>query len=263
MHRQQEARPRAHPRIPVEREAAARDDAVGVGMEVKIPRPGVQDRRHAEHDRAAEPSRIAPEDRERASGALQQQVEDERAVAPRELAQLGRQSEHHMEVVDGQDAVEARLQPARPAHGLALGAVAIAARVVRRALVPARRAHVDVAAERSRATEHHIAGDAGLTRAERVRAHVRGQGAPKDVGDLQSRPVASRRFARFARSTVGVLGHCSPSAEDLSARRPDQVEGTWHLAQAGRGQVQVLGRAPDGRVAEQHLHRAHVGACLQ
>jgi hypothetical protein len=103
---------------------------MGVRVQVQIARPGVQDRGHAKLRGLAEPSRVAPERQQRLGGALEQQVEDEGAVALGQLVQLAGQSEDDVEVVHRQDAIEPLLHPARSAQRLALGAVAVTTGIV-------------------------------------------------------------------------------------------------------------------------------------
>jgi hypothetical protein len=203
--RQQEIRRRADPGLAVGREPTAGDDAVGVGMKMQVARPGVQDGGDAKLGGRSEPFRIASEGQERVGGALEEQVEDERAVAPSELAQIARQREHDMEVMDWQDAVEPLLYPARAAQRLALGAMTIATGIVGRPLEAARRADLEVAAEDCGATGHHVSRDAVFHGAEDVLVPQGREVAAKDLGHLE--PRLGVYDWRRARRTSGVFGH--------------------------------------------------------
>ena len=162
----------------------------------------MQDGGDAELGGRPEPLRIAPEGQERCGGALEQQVEDEGAVAAGELAQIARQREHDVEVLDGEDAVEPLLHPARTAQRLALGAMTVAARIVGRPLEAARGADVQVAAEHGGATGHHIARDAVFHGSERMLVPEGREVAAKDLGHLE--PRLGMYDGRRARRTSGV-----------------------------------------------------------
>ncbi len=76
--------------------------------------------------------RVAGEREEGLRRAREEHIEDRGARAPRDGAQLGGQRESHMEVVHWQEPLEPLVDPSCLRERLALGAVPIAARVVRR-----------------------------------------------------------------------------------------------------------------------------------
>ena len=147
-------------------EAAAGHDAMNVRMKNEITGPGVDDGGNPEH--AAQALRIAGELQEGSGGRGDQEVEEESLVCPHELAQLGGQREHDVEVGDGQRAFHALAHPSCLWQGLALGASAVATRVVDLALAPAIRTHVAVPAEGAGAADRDIPQRPALHRTERM-----------------------------------------------------------------------------------------------
>jgi hypothetical protein len=100
----------AHP-ARVVGESAAGDDGVHVRMEMELARPGMKHHRDAEL--GAEALRITPEGEQGLRRAREEHVEDRLARAPRHGAQLRRQREDDVEVVHGQEALDALVDPAR------------------------------------------------------------------------------------------------------------------------------------------------------
>jgi hypothetical protein len=91
-----------------------------------------------------------------------------------------------VEVGDRQESLQARLQPVGALAGLALGAVAVAARVVGDAGEAAGVAAVDVPAQLGRAAGGQPAQDLGLVGRQRVTLAVGRPVAAQDVPDLPS-----------------------------------------------------------------------------
>ena len=158
--------------------------------------PGVE--HGGEADAGAEMLWIGADDEQRLGRRAEQQIVDHRLVLIGERGDLGRQGEDHVEVVDRQQIGLAGGEPILRRPALALGAMAVAARVVSDPAVAAILATLDMAAEGRRAaaldSRHHL---------ELAQAQMPGIGpAPggamvmKDVGDLQPR-AAHRRQARL------------------------------------------------------------------
>lgn len=178
-----------------------------VRVEAKVARPGVEDARDAEL--GAEPTRIAPELEERL-GRREEQVEELLAIGHHEATELGGQREDDVKRMRGEHAFHPSRDPARLRQGPALRAVTVAARVVGDGLMPARKAHVDVSAQRRGPATRDGAQDGVLIGREGVRAH---EGLPveaDDVRDLECGPVvrappqtagARARAARVSRSS--------------------------------------------------------------
>ena len=78
-------------------------------------------------------------------------------VRQRQFGDLGRQREDHVEVLDRQQVLGLAVEPAGAGQGLALGTVAVAARVVGDALVAAVEAALDVPAQRRGAAAGQVA----------------------------------------------------------------------------------------------------------
>ena len=146
-------------------------------------------------DAGAEVPRIGGDGEQRLGRAAEQQVVDHRLVLVRDRGDLGRQGEDQVEVADRQQIGRARGKPVPCRRALALGAMAVAARVVGDPAVAAIFAALDVPAEGGRAAlldgRHHL---------ELVEAHMPGIGAApaspmamKDVSDLQPRWAHRRR----------------------------------------------------------------------
>jgi hypothetical protein len=109
-------------------------------------------------------------------------------------------------------------------------------------------------AERSGATAHHVAGDT-LARRRRGVAVAEGfEVVPEDVGHFE--PGTLHRPDRPRAGTR----HRTRSADRGSLRRADEVDRAGHLPKLRGGQVEILRRRFQVRMAEQELHRAHIGA---
>jgi hypothetical protein len=130
-------------------------------------------------------------------GCLEQQVVDDRLVLVGDIGDGRRQREHHMIVRHRQQVGLARGQPVHCRRALALGAMPVAARIVRDLAVRALLAARDVTAKRRRAAvldrRHHL---------ELAEADMAGIGpapcravAAEDVRDLQ-------RWTRHAQARV-------------------------------------------------------------
>lgn len=124
----EKARVGAHPAGAVVGEPSGGDDAVNVWVEAEIAGPGVKDR--GDSERGAEAR--AAELKERATGSGKKGIEEHFATVERQRAELARQGEDDMKVLDRKRARLARCKPALRRQRLALGTVAVAARVIRR-----------------------------------------------------------------------------------------------------------------------------------
>ena len=243
-----------NPACAVEGESAAGDDAMDVRMKLEFAGPGVQDTGDRELRGVLEPLRVPGERVESGGGALDEQVVQARPIESDQAVQLARHGEDDVEILRGQDARHALLDPARLPQRLALGAMAVATRIVGGPREAARGAHLEMPAERSGATAHHVAGDA-LARWRRDVALAEGlEVVAEDVGHFESGTLD-----RSARPRSGTL-HGTGSADRGSLRRADEVDRARHLPKLPGGQVEILRRRFQVRMAEQELHRAHIGA---
>jgi hypothetical protein len=195
-HRHQEAGSASHPACAVERDPAARDDHVQMRMVGHRRAPGVE--HGSGTDAGAEVLGIGRDGEQRLGRRLEQRVVDHRHVLVGDRGDLGRQGEDQVEVADRQQIGLAGGEPVLRRRALALGTMAVAARVVGDPAVAAILAVLDMTAEGCRAAafdgRHHL---------ELAEAHMPGIGsAPggrmvmEDVCDLQLR-AAHRRRARL------------------------------------------------------------------
>jgi hypothetical protein len=117
-------------------------------------------------------------------GSLEQEIVDHRLVVPGEIADRGRQREHHVEVGQGQQLGLAICEPVPRRRALAFGAVPVAAGVVGDADVATLLAALDMPAEGCRA-----AGLDGAHHLELAEADVAGMGgapgSPMSAEDIR------------------------------------------------------------------------------
>jgi len=121
-----------------------------------------------------------------------------------------------VEVSDGQDPLEPLGDPSLLRETPTLGAVPIAARVVCGLRVAARRAHVEVSAERGRATESDRAERALLIEGQRASVLERTAMRADDIGDLEARAIAC--------GALVVRRHGVALPEERGLRRAQEVE---------------------------------------
>ena len=159
-------------------------------------RPGVE---HADHAQgAAHEARVLSQLlRSRGRGAKEQAI-DQLLVAARDLAQFLRQGEGEQKVGDRQEQRLLLLQPFLPGRVLALGTVAILARMVAVALLAALGTLVDLSAERF--------GAALLDVRHRVQ-----------VAGRHARPVLLAVLRSIAAKDLGQLYHVSPAISRSTA----------------------------------------------
>jgi hypothetical protein len=110
------------------REATASEDAVDVWLKPQVAGPGMKDGRHAEL--GTEALIVVAELEQRVGRRREQEVEDRLPVLQRQRRDLVGQGEHDVEVVCGQHAFHAFLDPRRLGEGLAFRTVSISAGVV-------------------------------------------------------------------------------------------------------------------------------------
>ena len=182
--------------LPVAGEAAGRDDRVHVRVEAQVARPGVQHERGTEDGVEAAQAELE----QRVGRSAKERVEDLTRREPREQAQLGRQREDDMEVPDVEQALGAPVDPLLLGERLALRTMPVAARVVRRMLVVAPRAVVDMASERRGAALPDVRQHPPLLTRQRVQDFEPRAVRAHDVADVEPRSPGLRR-ARAHRRT--------------------------------------------------------------
>ena len=146
LHRQEEPRAAADPPGAIQRQPAAWHDDMDMRVMGHRRSPCVQHRCHA--DPGAKMLRIGGDGQQRLGRCLEQQTIDRRLVLIRDIRDRRRQREDHMEVLDRQQVLDARLHPFPRRGPLALRAMPVAARVVGDVLVTALGAGRHMAAER-------------------------------------------------------------------------------------------------------------------
>jgi hypothetical protein len=169
-------------------------------MEREVTRPRVQDGGETELRACRPESTGGPAElHQRLARARKEQPEERAAVALHEPTQLGGQGEDHVKVMHRQEPHEALLKPTLPSEALALRAVPVATRVVRRPLKAAARTPVEVSTKRGRATPLQVPQDAprGL-RQRAVARHGRAIAARKRT----HRERARRRYRRTSRGVA-------------------------------------------------------------
>ena len=122
-------------------------------------------------------------------GGAEQEAVDLPRVLQGDRAERRRERKDHMKVFDRQQLRFPGLHPLRRGGGLALGAVAVAARVVGDLLMPAPVALLDVPAQGRGPAGRDVAAGAALLRRERVAVPVE-EGitmGPEDIGHFEPR----------------------------------------------------------------------------
>lgn len=117
--------------LSIERNAAARHDAVDVRVVRERRAPGMKHRRQA--DPGAEVLRVGGDGEERLGRDLEQDVVDHGLVVIGDVADRRRQGEHHVVIRQGQQLSRAIGKPFLRCRSLALGTVPVAAGARRQA----------------------------------------------------------------------------------------------------------------------------------
>lgn len=225
LHRQEEARFANDPALAVERDAAAGDDTMDMGMMGERLAPGVENREQT--DLGAEALQICGERHGRLGCAAHQRGVEKPLVLEGDLGL-------------------ARVEPGGSRRALAFWTMPVAAGVVGDASRAAIIALLDMAAERRRPARRDRAHDASFAAADLpcVIAKIGIAMAAEDVGELDRRPLHARSLGRR---------HLQGKAVQGALRPADQMRRDLRVARRRR---QML-------VAEQHLDDANVDAALQ
>ena len=194
---------------------AGGDDGVHVRVKAKVARPCVQHHRDAEQPAESRVSQLE----ERFARGAEQGFEEKLREGSGERTQLTRKGEDDVEVADGQDASGASSDPLLLGERLALGAMAIAAGVESGLFETAVAAHVEMAAERSRATELDGRKHPPLRQRQVKPLLELGAVRSDDVGNLETRPPGGCRAvghgAQLSRSSASCRAGSSPSKPGL------------------------------------------------
>lgn len=173
--------------------------------------PGVQHREEA--DLGAEVAGIGGDPPQRLGGGLEEQAIDGTLVLERQRREPIGQGEDDVEVLDGQELVEALLQPPLLGQRLALRTVPVAAGVVGVAQLAAAIADLEVAPEHGRAAGLDRPHDAVLLgRHHRTVSVTVGRTVePEDVGHLPRWP--GHQPDRSGSASSGLRTACSRSSD--------------------------------------------------
>src|SRR5215467_3833477 len=116
--------------------------------------PGMKQAKEA--DPGAQALRVGGDLEQGLGSRSKQQVIDDSFVLQRQCRELLRQGKHHMEILDGQQFISARLHPLGSGCSLALGAMAITAGVICDLLIAALIALFEMTAQGSGPTSHNV-----------------------------------------------------------------------------------------------------------
>ena len=249
--RKEEAGMGGNPARAVWRERAAGHDAVHMHVLRERLAPGVEDGGHAELP--AQVPGIAAEAQERGGRGLKEQTIEQARVALRQRVERVRQREDDVKVRNRQDLAPAGGQPALGGHALALGAMAVAARVVGDPLGAARCADGAMAPEGRGAARRDRTQGAALSAAQRMGALIRRAVSTDDVSELDPGPPLSADPHGGRRRR----GHASGSG------RLGQIERRAGGEHVPRREVQIARGGGEVAMAEQVLDRRQIAAGLE
>ena len=241
-HRKEEARPATNP-APIGGKAAARHEAMSVGMMRQRLAPGVEDGDHP--GLGTEVPGINGDTADRFGGHLQQNVVDDRLVLQRDGGDGCRHRKDDMEVGNGQQVGLTIGKPLGARQTLALRAVPVAAAVVGDADLTAIVALFDVTAERRGAARLDGRHDAALVGQE-----------PTTLRDAERLAVAAEdvRHLQYGTHEAALLGR-----DNLQGQRVERTRCSGD--QAGRD-LGVTSRRLQMGVTEQDLDDPDVGTAF-
>ena len=171
----------------VRREPAAGDDAMDMGVQREVLTPGMQHREHA--DLGTQVPGVGGHFEEGFRGGPHEQAVHLTRVVQRDRTESTGEREGDVEVRCVEQVGGLGFQPSRGGRGLALGAMAIATRVVGHFLVPALRALQDVSTQGGGAAGSQVVEGAALhgRQARTVLLQERVVTAPDDLGHFEPR----------------------------------------------------------------------------
>ena len=181
--------------------------------------------KHGGHaDLSAKMVRVASDRQQSLGGGLKEDSVDEGLVAQGERIEIVGQREDDVEVRRRQQALEPLREPLRSSGALALGAMPVAAGVIRDALVAAAVACVHVPAQCGGAARGDVSQDALLGARRGMCEPVLFSVRTHHVGDLEARSLAL---------------HDGASAEDAGRGRAEQIERASRVPDVLRAHVRV------------------------
>ena len=230
-------------------ETSGRDDAMGVGMEAQVARPGVQHTGHSKLRMQAAETKVEQGSR----GRFEQQVVHFGGIHPSQRAQFLGQGEDHMEILRGNDSLAALFDPSCLGQGLALGTVAIAARIVGGPFVSARRADVQMPAQLGGPALLDGSDDFALFRRRRVLVTKGPAGGAEDVSHFQTGPPLPRL------GSTRLDDHRALPGRRGFFRLREPVERAGDLLEVPGADLCVMGRGLKIRMPEQSLNHSDIG----
>ena len=184
-------------------------------MMLQVLAPSVEDGEKA--DLSSEMLGVGGDPTKGLGGGLKEEAVDHPGVLQGDRVERRGESEDDMEVFDGEQLGLACLHPVGGSGGLALGAVAVAARVVGDLLMPAPVTRLDVPAQRGGPTGGDVAKHAALPRRERAVVPLEKGVAvsSQDVGHFEPGSVhgCGRPSADGPRRSSGLCVACSTAVE--------------------------------------------------
>jgi len=204
--------------------------------------PGVKDGKEAEF--CAQMLWISRYCQQRLAGAAEQQIVNQPRVLESKVGKRIRQGEDYVVVGDREQFFLPSLEPFGLGQRLALGAVAVATRVVRGDSMPAPIALLDVTAECGRTTLNNCTQDAALLTASPVTVLLEESFdvPPNHIGDFKGWP-----------------GHCAASAIDRW-KQVERADGSPNRCLRDVG-IDCCGL--QAVVTQQKLYRSDVGASFE
>src|SRR5450432_4058344 len=156
-----------------------------MGMQQQVLSPGMQD--HGEANPCPQSSRVASQCQKGSRSCLEQQgVESSRVLEHQGVKQIG-QCEHDVEVRNGEQPLQASLEPDGSLNRLALGTMAISAGVVSNANILAGTAAFDMTSQGCGAALHQMSYHLGLFRREWMTVTILAPVGAENVRDFEFR----------------------------------------------------------------------------
>ena len=175
-----------------------------------------------------------------------------------ERVELGGEGEDDVVMADGQDALGPCLDPRRLGQGLAVGAMAIAARVVHRHLVMALGAGVEMPSRRCGAATKDVTKEPSLLRRQEAACIIVETVAAEDVHHFRALRWCRRPLSRSGGPGAGGWHGLARQLVGLG-----QLQKVGQLGDVVDTDLGVAGGAPEALVPEQCLDHPDIDPGLQ
>jgi hypothetical protein len=178
--------PRRKPPVLLGGQGATRDETMHVEMLVQVLPPGMED--HRGPQASAQPAWVTPEGVQRVPRALEEERVEDTGISLGQRIQGVGECKHTVEIRDGQEIGQARLDPPGLGQRLALGAMPIATRMVPGLIRAAVVALQQVPTEGGRPALLDRAHHPELLPSQRMRSAIHVSIGTENVGDFQRLP---------------------------------------------------------------------------